>query len=98
MYDWIEQVTWDDALKLAQHMHSIPKASIKFDAVDDHIRSFPIEASNGFIRTLQFFLPTRERARMTKFSRLFGYINGNRRLYCKATMSDVHSKQKHDLY
>lgn len=30
MYDWIEEVGWDDALTLAQHMRLIPNVRIIF--------------------------------------------------------------------
>lgn len=50
MYGWIEEINWDNALKLAQHMRSIPYADIEFTPDS----RFDISVSRDESRMTQF--------------------------------------------
>jgi hypothetical protein len=45
MYDWIEHVGWDHALKLTQQMQMIPNTSVNFRADKEYDASLPRDES-----------------------------------------------------
>lgn len=51
MYNWIEEVSWDNAFKLAQHMKSIPNATIDFQVNNYYEAPMPRDES----RMTKFF-------------------------------------------